>query len=48
MKTKGFVICAIFVAGTAVFYDTAEVCNTVAKCMHGADVREVHSFAELA
>ena len=47
MKTKDLIICAVFVAGAAVFYDTREICKGVAKCMKGADVREVNTFSEM-
>ena len=47
METKKAIICAVFLAGVAVFYDTRETCNEVAAIFTGADVREVYSFADM-
>ena len=47
METKNIIICAVFLAGVAVFYDTRETCNEVAAIFTGADVREVYSFADM-
>lgn len=47
MKTKNLVICAVFIAGAAVLYDTSEVCKEVAANLAGADVREINSFDDL-
>lgn len=47
MEKKNVIICAVFLAGVAVFYDTRETCNEVASIFTGADVREVYSFADM-
>lgn len=47
MKTKEIIICAVFIAGAAVFYDTEDVCNEVAANLAGADVREINSYNDL-
>ena len=47
MSTRDLIICAVFVSGAAVFYDTEEVCIELAANIDGAKVREVSSFSEL-
>lgn len=47
MKHSDLIICAVFIAGAAVFYDTREVCSSVARQMAGADVREISSFSDI-
>ena len=47
MKTNSIIICAVFMAGVAVLYDTEKVCKEVAAQLTGADVREVKSFSDL-
>ena len=47
MKTNSIIICAVFMSGVAVFYDTEKVCKEVAAQLNGADVREVKSFSDL-
>ena len=47
MNAKSIIICAVFVSGVALMYDTKEVCNEVAASLDGSDVRVINSFDDI-
>ena len=47
MSTRDFIVCAVFVSGAAVFYDTKDVCTELAANIDGAKVQEVRTFADI-
>ena len=47
MNAKSIIICAVFVSGVALMYDTKEVCLDVADRIDGADVRVINSFDDI-